>query len=247
VKARKVAALYDVHGNLPALEAVLAEVEREQPDVVVFGGDVAAGWFPVEVLDRVRGLPNARFVAGNCEREMISVFDGKSEGEFELTTAAAHKLAAADRDFLAAFEPTVEIDIEGLGPVLFCHATPTSDEDVITPLTPDDETDAALDGAPPVVVYGHIHFQHERRLPRHRLVNAGSVGLPYGGGPAARWALLGPDVDLRRTEYDLDRAVTQLAAAPNWDGSRKWAEGLRTPPSLEQALEHFEKQRKART
>src|SRR5690349_17264109 len=130
---KKVAALYDVHGNLPALEAVLAEVEREQPDLVVFGGDLAAGWYRVEVLGRVRGLPKTRFVSGNCEREMILFFDGQSHGRYELTTDAARKLSRADRDFLAGFEPTVEVEIEGLGQVLFCHATPRSDETILTP------------------------------------------------------------------------------------------------------------------
>jgi predicted phosphodiesterase len=242
VKARKVAALYDVHGNLPALEAVLAEVEREQPDVVVFGGDLAAGWYPVEVLERVRGLPNARFVAGNCEREMVSVFDGDRDSSYQMTKAAAGKLSRADRDFLAAFEPTVEIEIEGLGPVLFCHATPRSDEDILTSLTPDPVVESELEGAPEVVVYGHIHVQGDRRLPSHRLVNSGSVGMPYGQ-TAACWALLGPDVELRRTPYDLDRAVPFLAAAPGWTEAREWAEARRTPPSAEEALEQFEKQR----
>src|SRR4029077_19656455 len=110
------------------------------------------------------------------------------------TKAAAGKLARADRDFLAAFEPTVELDIDGLGPVLFCHATPRSDQDIVTPLTPEAEVEAELEGAPPVVVYGHIHVQGDRRLASHRLVNAGSVGMPYGRTTAC-WALLGPDVD----------------------------------------------------
>jgi predicted phosphodiesterase len=244
VKARRVAAIYDVHGNLPALEAVLAEVDRLQPDVVVFGGDVAAGWYPVEVLARLRRVPNARFVAGNCEREMISIFDGESPGKFELTDAAARKVSREDRDFMASFEPSVEIEVDGLGPVLFCHATPHSDEDVITPLTPIAEAAPALEGAPPVVVYGHIHVQGDTRLGRHRLVNAGSVGLPYGS-TAACWALLGPGVELRQTHYDLDRAVPQLAEAPDWDGSRKWAEQLRRPPSAAEALAQHEKNRKA--
>jgi predicted phosphodiesterase len=242
VKARKVAALYDVHGNLPALEAVLAEVERERPDVIVFGGDLAAGWYPVEVLDRVRGLADTRFVAGNCEREMIEVFDGARDSKYQMTKAAAGKLARADRDFLAAFEPTVELDIDGLGPVLFCHATPRSDEDIITPLTPDAEVEAELQGAPPVVVYGHIHVQGDRRLSSHRLVNAGSVGMPYGRTTAC-WALLGPDVDLRRTAYDLDRAVPFLAAATDWTEARKLAEQLRQPPAAQDVLAQFEKQR----
>ena len=244
MKARKVAAIYDVHGNLPALEAVLAEVEREQPDVVVFGGDMAAGWYPVEVLARLRQVSNARFVAGNCERVMLQIYDGELEGQFELTDAAARKISRADRDFMAAFEPTVEIEIEGLGPVLFCHATPHSDEDLVTPLTPIAEAEQLLAGAPAVVVHGHIHVQGDTRMGRHRLVNAGSVGIPYGS-TAACWALLGPDVGLRQTHYDLDRAVPQLASAPNWDGSQEWAERLRRPPTAADALAQHEKNRRA--
>ncbi len=239
---KKVAALNDVHGNLPALEAVLAEVEREQPDLVVFGGDLAAGWYPVEVLERVRRLPNARFVSGNCEREMIAVFDGASDERYQMTKAAADKISRADRDFLAAFQPTVEVEIDGLGPVLFCHATPRSDSTILTPLTPDSEVEAELEGAPPVVVYGHIHVQGDRRLAAHRLVNAGSVGMPYGAR-AACWALLGPDVELRQTPYDLDQAVPQLAAVDGWDAAGETAEQLRKPPSAQEVLEHFEKLR----
>jgi predicted phosphodiesterase len=242
VTVRKVAAIYDVHGNLPALEAVLAEVEREQPDVVVFGGDLAAGWYPAETLARIRQVPRARFVSGNCDRVMVELFDGKREADHELTDFAARRIERGDRDFLAGFEPVVEIEVEGLGPVLFCHATPTSDSDVLTPLTPDAETAAALAGAPPVVVYGHIHVQGDRRVGGHRLVNAGAVGLPYGHS-AAGWALLGPDVELRRTAYDFDTAVPQLAAAPGWPGAAQWAERLRRPPSEEDALREFEAMR----
>ncbi len=243
---RKVAALYDVHGNLPALEAVLADVEREQPDLIVFGGDLAPGWYPVEVLERVRAVPNTRFVNGNCDRIMVELVDnGFPAGDHELTDSAARKLSPADRDFLAAFEPTVEIDIEGLGRVLFCHATPHSDEDVITPLTPEPEAEAELEGAPPVVVYGHIHVQGDRGLPRHRLINPGAVGLAYGTN-AACWALLGPDAELRQTDYDVNQAVPRLAAAPGWEGAPKWAESRRHPPSAQQALEQFEGQRKQR-
>lgn len=239
---KKVAALYDVHGNLPALEAVLAEVERERPDLIVFGGDLAAGWYPVEVLERVRALPNTRFVSGNCEREMIAVFDGASDERYQMTKAAAAKVSRADRDFMAAFESTVEVEIDGLGPVLFCHATPRSDMTILTPLTPDAEVEAELEGAPPVVVYGHIHVQGDRRLINHRLVNAGSVGMPYGTS-AACWALLGPEVDLRQTVYDLDRAIPQLAAVTGWDTAGETAEQLRHSPSPQEVFEHFMKSR----
>ena len=241
---RKVAAIYDVHGNLPALEAVLAEVEREQPDVVVFGGDLAAGWYPAETLARIREVPGARFVRGNCDRVMVELFDGRREHDNELIESAAHRIERADRDFLAGFEPVVKVEVEALGPVLFCHATPTSDSDVITPLTPDADTEAALKGAPPVVVYGHIHVQGDRRVGGHRLVNAGAVGLPYGHS-AAGWALLGPDVELRRTGYDFDSAVSLLAAAPGWPRAAEWAERLRRPPTEEAALREFEAMRTA--
>jgi predicted phosphodiesterase len=236
---KKVAALYDVHGNLPALEAVLAEVEREQPDLVVFGGDILAGWLPREVLAEVRALPAARFVSGNCEREMISVFDQGGGGRYEMTTYAAHQLTGSDRDFLAGWEPNLTVEIEGLGPVMFCHATPRSDETILTPYTPDDEVEAELEGAPEVVVYGHIHVQGDRRLPGHRLVNAGSVGMSYGE-TAACWALLGPDVQLRRTRYDLDKAVEQLSGT-GWPGGIEAAQARRQPPSAEEALRSFEK------
>ena len=163
----RVAALYDVHGNLPALEAVLAEAAGV--DLIVVGGDVVGGAFPAETIERLRAEGDrVRWLRGNAERELV--------------------------------------ELPGLGHVLFCHATPHNDLDMVTPLTPDERLRRILEGVrADVVVAGHTHVQENRRVGAVRWVNAGSVGMPYEDGPGASWALLGPDVELRRTEYDTTR------------------------------------------
>jgi predicted phosphodiesterase len=194
----RVAALYDVHGNLPALEAVLAEVARERVDAIVCGGDVCAGPMPQECLDALRAA-GAVFVRGNADRE---------PGEW-----AAAQLREDDRAFLAGLPLTASLDVDGLGPTLFCHATPRSDEEIVTRLTPDAELAAALDGVDErLVVTGHVHVQVDRLVGDLRFVDAGSVGMPYEGRRGAFWALLGPDVELRCTGYDVAAAVERIRA-----------------------------------
>jgi diadenosine tetraphosphatase ApaH/serine/threonine PP2A family protein phosphatase len=129
--------------------------------------------------------------------------------------------------FLAALPLTETIEIDGLGSVLFCHATPRNDEEILTRISPDERWRAALDGVDAgMVVCGHTHIQFDRLAGGTRLVNAGSVGMPYEREPGAYWALLGPDVDLRRTEY----VPGDLSA---WPG--EWPEA-----SPEEATEFFE-------
>jgi predicted phosphodiesterase len=199
----RVAALYDVHGNLPALGAVLREVEED--DLIVVGGDVVGGAFPRETLDLLRGLGRrARWLRGNLERELVELpparEGGPPPGELERLRA----LLGDERvTFLYRLPQRFELDVEGLGRVLFCHATPANDLDIVTPLTPDERLASILDGvAADVVVAGHTHMQQDRRAGRVRWVNAGSVGMPYEDEPGAFWASLGPDVELRRSEYD---------------------------------------------
>lgn len=242
---KRIAALYDIHGNLPAREALLGELDREAPDLVVVGGDVAAGCYPVETLQRLGALNRPTlFVRGNCDRVMVEIFDGERDGEHELTDQASRRITARERDLLVAFEPTVEADVEGLGAVLFCHGTPSSDEEIVTPAASDDEVASLLSRiVPQLVVCGHTHLQFDRRIGRHRLVNAGSVGLAYGETGAC-WALIGPEVELRTTPYDLDAAVPRLAAAEGWEGARTWAERRRQPISREEAIVHFERMRR---
>lgn len=199
----RVAALYDVHGNLPALEAVLADVDRAAPDAVVCGGDLLEGPLPSECLELLRAR-HAHFVKGNADRFVLERRD-------EIDVWVHDRLSPAEREEAAAWPPTLELDVDGLGRVLFCHASPRSDEEILSVATPDDvvvEATAAVSAG--VVVGGHTHQQFDRFVDGLRFVNAGSVGLPYEGRAGAFWALLGPDVDLRRTEYDVHEAVSRL-------------------------------------
>jgi predicted phosphodiesterase len=239
----RVAALYDVHGNLPALEAVLDEVEREAPDLIVFGGDVASGPFPAGTIEVLRALGRpARFVRGNADRGLVEIYDGAVSREgHPMDGWGAGQLDAAQRDFLASFEPMVAVEVDGLGPTLFCHATPASDEQVVTERTPDERVAELLGGtAEGVVVYGHVHMQLDRRTGPWRLVNAGSVGMPYEAEPGAYWALLGPDVDLRRTAYDLEAAADRIRES-EWPIAEAFArENVLDVPSRREALDAFD-------
>lgn len=233
----RVAALHDVHGNLPALEAVLAEVEREGVDLIVFGGDVAAGLLPVETIERLMELREARFVMGNADRILVELFDGAGGTEEGLIDAwCAAQLDRHHRDFLASFEPTVVV-----GEVCFCHATPRSDEAVFTRVSPDERVRELLgDTAQSVVVCGHTHMQFDRTVDGTRVVNAGSVGMPYGTTDAC-WALVdGTDVELRRTSYDLEAAAERLRASGHSMRDRLIAENVLTSPSEDEVLAFFE-------
>jgi len=195
----RVAALYDVHGNLPALDAVLADVDA---DVILVGGDCVAGPWPAETLARLRGLEgDVRFIRGNADREIAERTQGLAPPH--LMEFLRSRLSAEEVGFLASLPLTESIPVDGLGDVLFCHATPRNDEEIFTRISPDDRWRAALDGVQAdVVVCGHTHVQFDRPIDDIRLVNAGSVGMPYEHEPGAYWALLGPDVELRRTAYE---------------------------------------------
>ena len=226
----RVAALYDVHGNLPALEAVLADPRLAAADVVVCGGDLCAGPMPVEVL-RLMQEHDALFVRGNADRDL----KGWSAG----------RLTEEELELLRVWPPSVELDVEGLGRVLFCHGSPRSDEEILTSITPDEIVAAALAGAgADVVVCGHTHVQYDRVVAGTRLLNAGSVGMPYEGRTAAFWALLGPDVQLVDTEYDVAAAVAAIRATGPAE-TDDIVETLLTPHSAAEANEVFEARREA--
>jgi putative phosphoesterase len=189
----QVAALYDIHGNLPALDAVLAEVDA---DLLVIGGDFAVGPWPAETLERLRALEgDVRFIRGNAERELTEGSAGRAPAE--LIEFVRVRLSEEQLEFLRSLPLTTTV-----GPVLFCHATPRSDEEILTRISPDERWQAALEGVDAeMVVCGHTHVQFDRRIGDVRLVNAGSVGMPYEDQPGAYWALIGDDVELRRTNY----------------------------------------------
>lgn len=207
----RVAALYDVHGNWPALAAVLDEVDAIGVDAIVVGGDVASGPFPVETLDALRAR-DAWFVRGNADR----VLDLRGANTGEAWVRARHwvaeRLGAERLAFLAGLPLDLTLELE-LGPVRFCHGAPGSDELAITRLTPDERLRGLLAGVDELfVVCGHTHVQFDRSVDGIRVVNAGSVGAPYEAEPAAYWALLDADVELRRTDYDLAAALEAIAA-----------------------------------
>jgi predicted phosphodiesterase len=234
----RVAALYDVHGNLPALEAVLCEVEDD--DAVVLGGDMVFGPFPAATLARLRELDGAHWIRGNCERGMIDQDDLDAEFGWHLRWCA-EQLGADAAAELAALPDSVALDVDRLGRVLFVHATPRSDRERITRLTPDGDLRDALDGVDAdVVVCGHTHVQFDRRVGDTRLVNAGSVGWSWEDERGAYWALLGPDVELRRTEYDVDAAVASFA--PDFP-DREFGQSLLEPPGAEATSRFYEERR----
>jgi predicted phosphodiesterase len=235
----RVAALYDVHGNLPALEAVLAEVETENVvDAVVVGGDVLWGPFQSECLAVLRAH-DATFVAGNCERDVLGAVN-------ESSAWCRAQLSADELDFVSGWPATVELEPEGLGSAVFCHATPRSDDEILTRTTPDADVVATLSGIEAdVVVCGHTHVQYDRRpAGAPRLVNAGSVGLPYQGAPGAFWAVIGPEIELRRTAYDADAALASLASSGFPSAAEIFGESLHGTASAESATAYFEAKRR---
>ena len=221
----RVAALYDIHGNLPALDAVLAEVDA---DVIVVGGDFVAGPWPAETLERLRELDgDVRFIGGNADREVVD--DRRGLAPPEVMEFVRARLSGEQLEFLRSLPLTESLEVDGLGRVLFCHATPRSDEEILTRISPDERwRDALARTDADVVVCGHTHVQFERLVGQVRLVNAGSIGMAYEDAPGAYWAQLGPDVELRRTAYE----PGDLAAA-GWPG--EWPSA-----GADEATEHFE-------
>jgi putative phosphoesterase len=246
-KGLRVAALADIHGNIQALNAVLEEIEREPPDVIVVCGDVATGPFPNDTLQRLMDLGDrAYFIRGNADRELISAYDSRLQFDPEednparfFSSWSAQQIHQRQRNFLARFEDRVVLEVLGLGKVLFCHGSPRSDEEIITMLTPEERLEKILAGVNErVVVCGHTHHQFDRKMEGYRVINAGSIGMPYEGKPGAYWALLGPEVNLRRTEYDFERAVEHALSTGYPDAS--YQETILTPPKSEEVAAFFE-------
>jgi len=246
-----VAALYDIHGNLPALQAVLGDAARSDAEAIVVGGDVAAGPLPAATIDQLMALgERARFVRGNADREVVEAYDAglrdpiaEADPARRAAAFAASRISPRQRGFLASFAATVGLEIDALGPTLFCHGSPRSDTEVITAITGDQRLRGILGGIDePTIICGHTHRQFDRRIDAWRMVNAGSVGMPYEGRAGAYWALLGHEVELRRTEYDLDRALADLRAGGFPDLDEMVRESLLEPLDPDEVAEFFERQ-----
>ena len=217
----RVAALYDVHAMPWALEAVLAEVDA---DTIVIGGDFLYGPYPVETLRRVRAL-DAVIVRGNCE-ETPEDYERNLLSEEELAWAAALPLAA---------------ELDG---VVYCHATPTDNRPATTAATDDALVTQMFAGTSGTVVIGHTHHQFDRRVGDLRVVNAGSVGMPYEGDVAAFWLLVEDGEPCHmRTPIDVERAAAGIRAS-GWPLAEEFvAENVLRAVAREQAIAAIEARR----
>jgi predicted phosphodiesterase len=197
-----VLALYDIHGNIDALEAVLSDPRARDPDAVVVGGDAVPGPFATATLDRLREL-DPRWVRGNGEREVAEALTAAEPDPDDMAAVTA-KLTAAEIGAEAARalgDLPLTLELDG---VLYCHATPRADAEMVTRISSAERWAEVLSttGAG-LVVAGHTHQQDDRMVGATRFVNAGSVGLPYEGDAGARWLWVADGVpELRRTAYD---------------------------------------------
>lgn len=232
----RVAALYDIHGNLPALDAVLADVAREGVDRVVVGGDVLPGPMARECLERLRALDvPTEFLRGNGDRETLeespdrpSRLPESARSQLRWCRSQLDDLQAAA---VAAWPPHVRLEVPGLGSVLFCHATPRNDDEVVTQLMPEELLFSIYAGAGDVVVCGHTHIQYDRMVGPTRVVNAGSVGMPFEQ-PGAYWLLIDGGIALRRTSYDLDAAAEAVRRTSFPDAERFASVYILQPPDM---------------
>jgi predicted phosphodiesterase len=242
----RVAALYDIHGNSTALEAVLAEIRGIGVERVVVGGDVVPGPEIGEVLRILRAVDvRVEFIYGNGEVAVLEELAGRTptvpEAVRPMIRWSAEQLTAEDVDLLRCWPKTVEMEIDGVGRVMFCHGTPRDENEIFTKLTPEkelrpifEETKAA------VVVCGHTHMQFDRKIGATRVINAGSVGMPFGAA-GADWLLLGGEkgVELRHTNYNLEKAAARIRAT-GFPGAAHFADtSVLHPPSEETMLKAF--------
>jgi predicted phosphodiesterase len=244
----RIAAIYDIHGNLSALEAVFEEIRQAKVDCVVVGGDVLPGPLPRETIQCLLDLDiPAQFIHGNGDREVLAQMSGvetewyrtASEQWREPVRWTAQQLDTQHQRLLEGWPPTCRVTIPSLGDVLFCHATPRDDTEIFTRLTPDERLLPIFEGLDvSVVVCGHTHMQFDRMIGTTRVVNAGSVGIPFGE-PGAYWLLLEPDVQLRRTRYDLDRAADRVRSTTYPQAEDFASCNILHPPSEKETLAAF--------
>lgn len=240
----RIAALYDIHGNLPALEAVLEEIRLERVDQLVVGGDVIPGPMPRETLASVLslGVPT-QFIYGNCEVAVLEQMAGSDPAGVPEPFRPIIRWTAAQvaeyRATMAAWPKTVTLRVPDLGNVLFCHGTPRNEDEVFTRVTPEETLLPAFKAADAdLVVCGHTHMQFDRMIGNRRVVNAGSVGMPFGE-PGAYWLLLGPGVHLCRTVYDLAKAAERIRATEYPGAADFAAHNVLEPPTEAAMLEVF--------
>jgi predicted phosphodiesterase len=252
----RVAALFDVHANLPALDAVLEDVRAAGVDLIVFGGDIVPGPMMRETFTRILNLDvPAQFIYGNGELGVLAQINASSpdavtywgttgggplpEPLKEVVRWSARQVLPEHARAMAGWPMTLRLSIPGLGNALFCHGTPHSETDAFTRLTPEDVLLPVFDGlGADIVVCGHTHMQFDRMIGATRVINAGSVGMPFGR-TGADWLLLGPDVELQHTSYDLNEAAARVRGTAYPQAEEFAATSILNPPSESQILKVF--------
>jgi predicted phosphodiesterase len=239
----KVLALYDIHGNVDALNAVLADASAAAPDAIVVGGDAVPGPFARAVLDRLAALSAPHyFIRGNGERETaeaaVATTPPADDDLAGVTAAVTAAELGVDRARALGDLPLVA-KLDG---VLYCHATPRADDEMVTRASPPARFAKVLAGVDArVVIAGHTHQQDDRTVGTVRFVNAGSVGLPYEGDGAARWAWVVDGIPaLRSTAYDAKAAGTRMLTA-GWPDERSVRGALVDPLAPSVITELFER------
>lgn len=244
----RIAALYDIHGNLPALEAVLDEIRREGVDQIVVGGDVLPGPLPVECLDLLTSLEiPTLFIMGNGDREVLARIRRIETDWYrsappqwrEPIDWTAQQLRPEHEQLIASWPATLSLHVDGLGDVLFCHATPRNDTDIFTRLTSEERLTPIFAGTKEnIVICGHTHLQFDRLVGKTRVVNAGSVGMPFGR-TGADCLTLGPAIDLRHTDYDLQRAAERIRQTAYLQAEQFVTSYVLNSPPEEQMLQAY--------
>ena len=244
----RVAVLYDIHGNLDALDAVLAEVRTAHADLIVVGGDIYPGPLASEALARLLAFDiPTRFLLGNGDRAVLDQREGRPSDAMPervrgIIAWHAARMEEAERRAVASWPATLRLEMPGLGRLLFVHATPWSDTEIFTRSTPLPRLRRLFhDVDADIVVCGHTHMQFDRFVDDTRIVNAGSVGMAFGE-PGACWLLLEPArVTLRRTTYDRPAAAARVRGTSYPDAEDFASRFVLDTPSEQTMLELYAK------
>ncbi|MFM2485258.1 metallophosphoesterase family protein [Celerinatantimonas yamalensis] len=249
----RIAAIYDIHANSTALEAVIDEIKKRKVDRIVVGGDVVAGPSPLETLTLLRNITiPIDFILGNAESELLKHIAGKDVEELtetadEVTHWLAKQMTTEHKQFLSSWIPTLEIQTDTWGQVLFCHGSPRSNTEIFTRLTPGKKL-ASIFGhiSTSMVVCGHTHMQFKITSGSISIINAGSVGMPYSR-TGAEWLLLDDEIHFMHTDYDISKAA-ELIRKTNYPQAEEFVmNNVLNTPSEEEALEVFSQMERNQT
>lgn len=241
----RIAALYDIHGNFPALKAVLQDVYAENVDLIIVGGDVVAGPMPLEtlrLLQDVSSIIPTQYIHGNAESEVLRYLVGEeikglSERANEEAQWVGNCLSSVQRDLILSWPLTLQYELDGWREVLFCHATPHNDIDIFTRTTPAVSLLPIFKNlAASLVICGHTHMQFDRVIGHTRVVNAGSVGLPFGH-TGADWLMLDQEIEFMHSDYNLAEAAERIRASDYPHAESFATNNVLQAPSEKAALE----------